>query len=320
MTDLLNDKWVKGGWQGLTFELPEDWNIGAIGGEKLQGYLRFDDSDMARMEVKWADAGKTFIDIPGLVDKYLKDLQKGKKKFRPEVSRDIKLVSKRKLKGKKGLQTFAWKSETQGFGAAWYCPDCHRTVIIQVMGKHEEPVQELAERVILSLEDHTEGDWAFWSAYGFGFEAPGDFALSAQKLMAGLIEVSLDREGERLTCARWGMANIVLKRTTLEEWGKKELAKRIKKFSTEFSTETFRGHDAIVISGRTNLPQEKIQAFVQHVRGKDFPDRVRAILWYCEEDNKLFYVEGIMDREHVHLVDEAAERIGCHGSGPSQPD
>ncbi|MEN6303851.1 MAG: hypothetical protein ABFD96_14055 [Armatimonadia bacterium] len=315
MTDFSKQKWVRAGWQGLTFELPEEWNIGAIGGEKTQGYLRFDDSDMPRMEIKWADAGKSFIDIPGLVDKYLKDLQKGKKKDKPEVSRDTKLVSKRKLKGKKSLETFSWKSETQGFGAAWYCPDCHRTVIIQVMGKLDEPVQELAERVILGTEDHTVGDWAYWSAYGFGFEAPADFVLSGQKLMAGLIEVTLDREGERLTAARWGMANVVLKRTSLEEWGKKELAKRIKKFSTDFSTETYRGHQAIVITGRSNLPQEKIQAFVQHVRGKDFPDRVRAILWHCEDDNKLFYVEGIMDREHVGLVDEMAGRIACHEGG-----
>ena len=310
MRSVSPEEWGRAGWQGLSFAVPEDWNVGAIGGEKQQGYLRFDDADMPRLEIKWAEAGSGAIDVGSLVDKYLKDLAKGKKKSPTEVTRDIKLVSKRKLKGKKGLECFSWTAETQGFGAAWYCPDCRRTVIMQVMGALNEPVQKLAEEVILSTEDHP-GEWTYWSTYGFRCETPSDWNLSGQKLMAGLIELDLTREGERLHVARWGMANVVLRRQSLEDWGRTELSKRLKKFDTDYTTADLRGHDAILIEGRTHLPQEKIQSFVEHVRGKEFADRVRAFLWHCPESNKIYYVEAIVDREHQDVVQAVCERIPC---------
>jgi len=311
MAEPNTDNWVRVGWQGLTMFLPDDWNIGAIGGEKAQGYLRYDDPDMPRLEIKWADAGTTFVDLNKVVDKYLREMGKGRKN-QTEVSRDIKLVSKRKLRGKKAPQFFSWKGESQGCGAAWFCPDCHKTVIVQVMGRLTEPVQEMAERIIVDVEDHPREDWILWSAYGFGFYSPKEFTLASQKLMAGLIEIGLARDTEQLHASRWGMANVILRKQSLQEWGKKELAKRIKKFDTEFTETTYRGHDAIVIEGRTALPQEKLKSFVDHVRGKGFPDRVQAILWHCPESNKLFYVEAIVDRTNVQLVAEVADRIVCH--------
>jgi hypothetical protein len=311
--DLLNtDNWMRVGWQGLSLLLPDDWNIGAIGGDKTQGYLRFDDPDMPRLEIKWADAGTGAVDLSKIVDKYLRDIQKDRKN-KTEVTRDLKLVSRRKLKGKKAPQFFAWKSDTQGFGSAWFCPDCHRTVIVQIMGQLHEPVQELAEQVLVEIDDHPKGDeWILWSAYGFDFYSPQDWGLASQKLMAGLIEIGLEKGPESLHVARWGMANVILRRQSLQDWGKRELAKRLKKFDTQSAEGKFRGHDAILIEGRTALPQEKVKSFVDHVRGKVYPDRVKAILWHCPESNKLYYVEGIVDREHVQFVDEVGEKIACH--------
>ena len=311
MPEVSTDNWVRAGWQGLSFMLPEDWNIGAIGGEKQQGYLRFDDPEMPRLEIKWAEAGSGAIDLSGLVDKYLKDLTKGKKKNTTQVTRDCKLVGKRKLKGKKGLECFAWAAETHGFGAAWYCPDCHRTLIMQVMGRLDEPVQKIAEEIIPSIEDHP-GDWTLWATYGFEAETPSNWALVGQKLMAGLIELDLTRGGEKLHLARWGMANVALRHRSLEEWGQAELAKRLKKYTPEFSQVEFRGHECLLIEGRTYLPQEKLQSFVEHIRGKEFADRVRAYLWQCPESNKIYYIEGILDREHLDEVDAVRERMPCH--------
>lgn len=310
MPELTTNNWIRVGWQGLSLSLPEDWNIGGIGGGKTDGYLRFDDPDMSRLEIKWADPGNSAIDLDKLIDKYLREISKGKSKVL--VSRDVKLASNRKLRGKKGAKFFAWKGEAQGFGAAWFCPDCHRTVLVQVMGRLDEPVQNLAERIIIDIEDHPKSDWILWSAYGFDFYSPKDFTLASQKLMAGLIEIGLALDTELLSGARWGMANVILRRRSLEQWGRQELAKRLKKFDATFVEIKFHGHDAIAIEGRSALPQEKVKSFIDHVRGKGFPDRVKALLWHCPESNKLFYVEGIVDREHVQLVEDAAERIVCH--------
>lgn len=312
MPDISTDNWVRAGWQGLSFRLPEDWNIGAIGGEKQQGYLRFDDPEMPRLEIKWAEAGSGAVEVGPLVDKYLRELNKGKKrKDTTVVDRDVKVVSKRKLRNKKGLECFSWRAETQGFGAAWYCPDCHRTVFMQVMGLLDEPVQKLAEEVILGAEDHP-GDWILWATYGFQCETPAEWALAGQKLMAGLIELDLAREGEKLHLARWGMANVILRNRSLEDWGRAELAKRLKKYTTELTVGEFRGHEDLLIEGRTYLPQEKVQSFVEHVRGKQFADRVRAHVWHCPESNKIYYVEGILDRDSLDVVEQVRDRMPCH--------
>ena len=53
---------------------------------------------------------------------------------------------------------------------------------------------------------------------------------------------------------------------------------------------------------------------MDHVRGKGFPDRVKALLWHCPESNKLFYVESIVDRENLQLVEDVAARVTCHGN------
>jgi len=299
-------------WHGLSLTVPEDWNIGAIGGDRKEGYLRLDGSDMTRVEVKWAKVGSGHVDIPGLVDKYLRDLQKDKKNP-TQVQRDVALTGRRKARHKRGLECFGWQNETQGFGAAWYCPDCEKTVIVQVMGTLDEPLAKFAEPIIQDLEDHPADDWITWSTYGFTCQTPERFMLTGQKLMAGLIELSLACDTERLHLARWGMANVALRNTTLKDWAYKEVAKRLKKFTVEPELTQFRGHECLTLRGRTNLPQERIASFAQHCLGKPYPDRLLAHLWHCEEENKLFYVEGTLDREQLSVMEEVRSRLPCHG-------
>ena len=75
MTDLSQAKQHLVAWNGIALRAPEDWNIGAIGGDLKQGYLRIDDSEMARIEFKWAQAGSQAVDVSSIVDKYLRDMQ-----------------------------------------------------------------------------------------------------------------------------------------------------------------------------------------------------------------------------------------------------
>lgn len=319
MTDLSKAPRHLIAWHGISLTVPEDWNIGAIGGDLKEGYLRLDGSDMPRVEIKWAKVGSGHVDIPGLVEKYLRDLQKGKKN-QTKVQRDVQLTGRRKARHKSGLECFGWQSETQGMGAAWYCPDCEKTVIVQVMGTLDEPLAKLAEPVIQDLEDHPLDDWLTWSTYGFTCQTPERFKLGGQKLMAGLIELDLACENERLHVARWGMANVALRNTTLKEWGQKELGKRLKKFLVDLDVNEYRGHERLTLSGRSNLPQEKVAAFAQHCLGKPYPDRVLAHLWHCKDENKLFYVEAVLDREQLGMVEELCDRLPCHGGRETQTE
>jgi len=306
---------VLAGWQGLTAEIPENWNIGAISGDNAAGYVRYDDERMPRLELKWSTP-KGFIALDEVISKYLKDIQKGRKKGAPEVTvdRDVKLLGKRKRK-KAAVKCFAWKSEVQGHGAAWTCADCGRTVIVQVMHEGDVPAeqaQEEAADIILGIEDHPRDGWAYWSAYGLSCQVPEDFSLTGQKLMAGLIELEFSRETERCKVARWGMANVALKKLSLMDWVGSEMGKELRKNDVERTEAPVKGHDGLHLLGGGAKGVQALQSFWAHCTGKLYADRVIGRVWHCEAQNKIFYVDTLVDREHADLADQIADRIECH--------
>jgi hypothetical protein len=305
-------KWETLAWQGVTLRVPPDWNIGAIGGDRTQGYLRVDGPEMPRLEIKWATS-KGFVDVAGIVDKYLADLGKKRKRGDPEVKvdREVEVVSKRQMR-KKDLTCFGWRAETQGYGAAWYCQQCERSMITQVMAPAGEDGKSLAAEIIAGLEDHPRGGWVRWAVYGMQMQAPEDFRLENQKLMAGLIELSFERQGEQIVGARWGMANVALRNQSLEQWAKAELSQRHKGIKLSFEPTEFREHPALAVSGEHGSPVRRVQGFVMHCLRKSFPEYVRGVVWHCEPTNKLFYVGGLFDEHNVGLKEELAARMICH--------
>lgn len=313
-------KLVLAGWQGLTAEIPEDWQIGAISGDVKQGYVRYDDGHMPRLELKWAtDSG--FVDIEKVISKYLGDLQKGRKKGAADirVEKDTKLLSRRKRK-KGSLRCFRWsiEGESEGYGAAWVCTDCGRTVIAQVTmpaGGNADEDEELASGILLSINDHPLEGWTYWSAYGFGAWIPEEFKLSGQKLMAGLIQFELEADTEKLKIARWSMANMALRKKSLKEFIGFEGAKTFRKYSVGLEEGEIKGHPGLMLTGTGPNGLPKLQSFVAHCRGKLYADRFVARAWHCEPGNKIIYVESFVDRSHTNLADEICDRIECHPSG-----
>lgn len=306
---------VLSGWQGVTVEAPENWNIGAISGDAKTGYVRYDDDEAPRLEIKWA-SGSGFVDLDKVVGKYLAELQKGRSKNAPEikVDHDIKLVSKRKRK-KSGLRCFHWQAEASGYGAAWVCKDCGRTMIAQVVateGEDPEAARELAANILLSIEDHPPDEWTLWSAYGFSFRARNDFALAGQRLMAGLIELEFEKETESIKVARWGMANVALSKKTLQEWVGAEMAKTLRRHDPAAEEAAIKGHEGLHVAGGRLPVFHRIACFYRHCTGKLHADRFIARAWHCETTNKLFYVETFVDRANAGLADEIVERIDCH--------
>ncbi len=315
---------VLAGWQGLTAEIPENWNIGAISGDHSAGYVRYDDERMPRLEIKWS-VPKGFVALDEVISKYLKDIQKGRKKGSQEVvvDRDIKLLSKRKRK-KSSLKCFAWSAEVQGHGAAWTCTDCGRTVIAQVMHENSVPperAREEAGSVLLSIEDHARDGWAHWSAYGLTCRVPEDFQLAGQKLMAGLIELEFTRDTERVKIARWGMASVALKKLSLMDWVGAEMGKELRKNDVGRNEAQVKGHEGLHLEGGGGQGIHAIRSFWAHCTGRLYADRTVGRIWHCEPENKIFYVDTFVDREHTDLADQIAERIQCHpgvGDGDGQ--
>lgn len=314
------DSWQLTGWQGITLRTPEDWHIGAIGGDRQQGYLRLDCARMPRVETKWQHS-PGLVNVSEVVDKYLAELQRKPKKGQAPVQteRDIDLVSKRQMRVRQ-LVCFRWRGEVTGHGAGWYCERCERMMLVQVMALPEEDGQSLAREIIGNLQDHSRGGWTVWAAYGLHTELPDRFEMSDQKLMAGLIEFRLKSEGEELIVGRWGMANVALKGRELEGWARTEVAGRHKGVKLSYQPAEVRGHQALRVAGEQTTPLTRAQVFVMHCLRKPFPETVRGLLWHCADDNKLFYVGGLFDNRNAELVDEVVARTPCHREDGRQGD
>lgn len=312
MATMRSDEWTIRAWEGVLLHVPEAWDIAAISGDRNQGYMRLDDTEnIPRVEVKWQKASG-FVNIESVVDGYLNDLKK-KKKGEPEIetNRDCAVVSKRQMR-KEDLNCFAWEGEeVEGRGAAWYCEECERVMVIQVMTLPDEKGDVIARRVIGEIEDHPRDGWIVWATYGLQMEVPERFELSNQKLMAGLIELQFANRGEEIIGARWGMANVALRNRDLKKWAQAEIRGYHKNIKLEFEEGTFRGHPAVEVAGYFSNPLKHIQSFVMHVAGRPYPEAVKGWVWHCENENRIYYAGALLDDDHMEIIDRVASSVAC---------
>ena len=300
------------GWQGITVRVPEGWHIGAISGEDDEGYLRIQDDEMVRLEIKWEQAGK-FVDMETLVEKYLNDIERRSRRTQPPMkTRHSSRAKGHDKQGRRSVVRFAWSTDRHGQGMAWLCDECNRVVITQVMAPLDEDVRSLGREVLGSLRDHAQGGWRTWGTYGFVAEAPEDFKLGGQKLMTGLIEFELERETEKLTLSRRALADVVLRHQSLLDWARGEFGKRLRDCACDTDVATVHGHEAITVSGRKSKLGPRVQRFISHCLRRTYGDRVECVIWRCEQTNKIFAVESTVDVETCGLAQEVAQRIRCH--------
>ena len=88
-------------WQGLTLEVPEDWNLGRVDGDFEKGYGRLDDAEIVRLELEWRrlrGRGEA-LRLTELVDRYLQNLEKKADKAGASfsVERRAKFLKNKKL-------------------------------------------------------------------------------------------------------------------------------------------------------------------------------------------------------------------------------
>ena len=301
------------GWAGITVRVPQDWALASISADEKEGYLRVDDHDMARLEIKWTTS-PGFVDLEKTVDKYLQTVKKGHKADDDQfsVDRDIRVVSKRQMQ-KDNLASFAWSAEQQAYGAVWLCKHCEQTVIAQVLGRLEEKdLLNTAQRVISTITDHPTDGWTTWAAYGFVCQVPEDFTLTGQQLYSALLKFSFTRDTETIEVGRWGMADTLLRDQTLDQWLQQELGKELRRYKPQSDETRFRGHEAVAFAGTRMPPLQDLKCFVLHLLGRRAQQKLLGHAWHCEATNKIFVVHGLLDAANYELADQMRDRIECH--------
>ena len=306
-------RFVPFGWQGIRGEVPEDWNLGAIGGERKAGYVRLDDEDMPRLELKWQKP-EGGIDLDKILDTYLRDLQKRSRKRKAtfNISRGVKILSRRQ-KRNKDLRGYTFTGEFEAHGVIWHCRTCGRVVIAQVLGTEESNLGPLAVRVLGSLEDHASDHWDLWAAYGMAFRLPDNFELTKQKLMTGQLELNFTRHKiEKLSLARWALAEVLLKGTSLEQWAAKNYKARQGDHKLLCRETTYRGHPGIDVRGDVGKPARRLKEAVQSSVLRQSVPQLRCALWHCTREKKLYAVDTELLPEHEVTLDYVIQSLVCH--------
>ncbi len=300
------------GWQGLTFTVPSDWSVGAVSGDKTEGYLRVDSPDAPRLEIRWNES-KSPPELTKTVRRYLTSLQRDKKQPEPvEVDADSRFISKRKV-NKDDMRAFSWQGKGAGYGVAWYCKQCSRVVIAQVLGRPDEKHLEAnAVRLLSGIDDHPRGDWTTWALYDLHTEVPISFDHAGVNLRAGLTELAFKRDTEKVVVARWGMAGIARGDQSLDAWARRQFRKQWQSFHPTSEEAVFRGHEAVTVTGQSVQPFGLVVRLGRHVAHKDHADQLVAHIWHCEPTNRLYVVYGIVDVMHRDLLVEIRDRTRCH--------
>ena len=315
---------TKFGWQGITMELPEDWEFGGLSGDYDNGYIRMDDDTMPRMELKWTKSKQKKPDLQKILDEYFKGMKKRLGSTASEqlkIKRDVNLIKNEKFFENRNVVFYNWKTEVRANGAVWYCKECKRIVVIQIMGHVKETMLPLTLQIMESVKDHPEGHTNLWSAYKLSAEVPRRYHLEKHKLMSGYLLLSFLDGSRVLNIERYGLADITLRDVDLEAWFRSYYAKILRKYGFSISQTVEPAsswlkddsHEIMEMVGQEkrfidNIPLSPIFALDKILRRK----QIASSFWHCKKSNRIFVVMAISKGNAQELASQVTSSIQCH--------
>ncbi|MBM3241112.1 hypothetical protein FJZ31_32925 [Candidatus Poribacteria bacterium] len=306
--------WTKFGWQGLTVEIPDNWEIGGLSGDYKSGYLRLDDGEIPRLELKWSKARGKNPDLQKVLDEYFKLVRKDfrKKDSSLNIKRNINLVKDESFSENRNVTFFSWKSDVRANGAIWHCHECKRIVVVQVIGHLKENMRDITLRIFNSISDHPPGYTNLWSAYQLNVEIPRRYRLDKQKLMSGYLLLSFVDGSRTIAVERYGPADVLLKERDLETWFRRTYAKAIAGYGFSVEKRDTEYDERIELDGSTSriidkVPMSPVLLVDKVMRRTSFA----AQLWHCHKSNRIFAVRVVLKGEAAKIAREVADSIQC---------
>jgi len=302
MAKTIGAEWTDFCWHGVSVDVPADWELGAASGTADSGYIRLDDTDMVRLEMRW-EKSKRKLTAKDVVTNHLKQAEKEAKQARQKVrsKRDISFV---KLDGV-DYECFSFDAEYQSFGMVRRCEECQRSVFIRVMYRKGDSIRAAAKRIFRSLRDHPSGDTVRWHFFDLEFETPCEAELKERSLKTGCLEMLFKRGRDELEFARVSLAEMQLQKKSLKSWFEEFYSKRLRAYRASCEEEEFRGHESLVYTGKARL----LYPIVTLLRiRRDLWARV----WHCPESDKLYVYRVTAKPAETPELAAFADRIDCH--------
>ncbi len=294
------------GWQGLEFEIPEDWELGLEKGNYANGFIRLDDPMFARLGVNWQTVKEKKVKSPvEFVKELKKTLKKKNKETRFLGETETKVCSH-------PSRYFRWKSIGEGYDLFWYCRETRRAFAAEFTFRPDEysQIRPAMDRMIETLRCHTDDRFRNWTLYGLNLQIPIGFKLTERGIYATRVHLFFSSKGASFMIDRIGFGQSVVSETYhgIKEWFEKvyrrELRKRYRgiRFGRFKMARVF-GHDALAT---TSTYRRGILMRRRTVESK---------AWVCEQSNKIYAVstsvaggDGNVNKDLKRMVSS----IKCH--------
>lgn len=293
------------GWQGINIWIPEDWNLSFHTGNFERGYLRINDLNSVRCEIKWEKTEK-ILPLPLILNNYLKKMKKiaFKKKFDFEFKENLENL---KISAQNITYiTFWWKSQEECFGIIWYCYICKRIFILQLLS----PEKDLPyKKIISSITCEMEENFNFWNVYNLSLRLPKQYFLKENSFKSGFIYLKFSNNKHNISLFRYALANIALKEKTLSEWFTENFLHIFRIYKTKEEEISLNGHSGIKIEGERDSILRNISGKLLSRFGVD-EKFLKVFVWSCENSNRI-YVLKISGNSKENL-EEILKFWKCH--------
>ena len=296
-------EWGRFGWQGISFDMPEDWCPGRLEGDFTNGYVRLEDETKVRAELRWETARRRSPTASQFVDNYIKQVRKKTRRKDPDprIERDRCV----KQLGDQDHEVFSWRGIYSAHSLMAVCPVTRRLVHLRVFFEGGGVLKGLARRMFATLTTGPHEGQAEWSAFGFRFVAADDWRLDQSGLRTGCLQfIFADGENE-LEVTRFSLAGMLLGKTTFEKWFRSTFHKALRKFRFETTEGEYRGCRAIRCEGLMKLMARPF-GLLRRRR------RVRALAWHEEEDDKILVVRVMTTTPNDPQLEAIADSVSSH--------
>ena len=313
--------WTLFGWAGIQLEIPTTWELSGISGDEKNGYLRLDDADMPRLELKWAKSRKKKPDLHKTLDEYFKLVRKNYKRGgNVSFRRNVELIKDEDFLKDCTVLGFSWKGGIRANGLIIHNPDAKRITIVQVMGRIKENWRPIVLRVFQSISDQVDAKHKVWSAYGLRLAVPSAYKLEKQKLLSGYLLFTFNRgKYRKISVERYGPAEVLLNEFSsednqLETWFRSRYAKAIRGYGFEVTPQNEHGDERINFVGQQTRLYDSVPFSPVLLVDKILKrTRLTFYTWHCHHTNRIYVVQSIGRQEvSEKLAQEVAESIHCH--------
>jgi len=300
------EKYYTFGWHGISFGIPENWELARETGNRKEGSVRLDGIYAPRFEVAWKKPDKHY-NLKAVFGRYRNDVEKSARRKGQDPG-EIEILGgfTESLPGRETC-VFRWGSGDPVYECVSFCRECYRLVFMRYMPQDDADPAPRAKRIFSSLRDHSENGDELWSFLGLHFYMPGNFSLENAVLNSGFIRMDFSDRKETVSVIMISLAQELLEERDLTDIMRFYLKKDLKHFrNMDFKEESMHGHAGVI--GRPVKREGRLRRIL-------FPEKgcIRVFGWLCKQNNKIFIAKAFSLSEQG--LDEAASmhaHIRCH--------